>query len=127
MKNIITLILGIFISYSSLCQDSSKFVDIPEIDAEFTYKNCMNTGECIKQFVNDNAVWPSQDDVMMTIFVECIVDIDGSLKELKIKRGGSSEFNEASLDIVRKMPNWKPAKHQGKIVKTRVYIPIRWE
>lgn len=127
MKSILTLILGIIITHSSLSQDSTIFVDIPEIDAEFIYKNCINTGECIKQFANENAVRPSQDDEMMTIFVECIVDIDGSLKELKIKRGGSSEFNEASLDIVKKMPNWKPAIHQGIKVQTRVYIPIRWE
>lgn len=53
-----------------------------------------------------------------------IVLKDGSLDSIKIVKGIGGGCDEEVIRIIESMPKWKPGKHNGKIVKVRVNMPI---
>jgi hypothetical protein len=127
MARTLIILIGVLLAQSCFCQEDTTLCLEPDTNAEFKYENCGETFECVEQFVEQNAIWPSQDDVIITVYCECIVERDGSLSQLKVARGYDKNFNDASLDIIRKMPNWIPAKNEGIVVRTKIRIPVKWQ
>ena len=42
-----------------------------------------------------------------------------------VKKAGWG-FDEAALEVVKKMPAWKPAKQNGKPVRLQMSLPVRF-
>jgi TonB family protein len=61
-----------------------------------------------------------------TVYVQFIVEKNGSLSEVSVLRGISQPFNEAAVNLVRKMPKWVPAMQNGQPVRIRFVLPIRF-
>ena len=57
-----------------------------------------------------------------------IINEQGELSDFVILRGldGCRGFNEEALRLVGLMPNWQPAKINGKPVKSYTMIPINF-
>lgn len=78
-------------------------------------------------FILENLVMPSdynQNEFTGTIYVQFVVEKDGSLTDLKIIKGGSQSLDKEALRVVSIMPNWIPGMDAGKIVRVRYVIPI---
>ncbi|MBS1581282.1 MAG: energy transducer TonB [Bacteroidetes bacterium] len=58
------------------------------------------------------------------VYVEFVVDKDGSVEEVKVKRGVSPGLDKEALRAVQSMPKWSPGKMNGKAVKCRFTIPV---
>ena len=58
------------------------------------------------------------------LFVNFVVDEDGSLSNIRILRSGSAEANNAALQLVADMPRWIPGRRNGQIVATPYTLPI---
>ena len=58
------------------------------------------------------------------VFVQFVVDIDGSLTELKVIKGIGAGCDEEALRVLKLAPKWKPGKQRGRPVKVRMSIPI---
>ena len=61
------------------------------------------------------------------VYVEFLVDVDGSVKEIKIIRGLSTEANEEAMRLIRltnKM--WNPGKINGKAAALQMMIPVKF-
>lgn len=58
------------------------------------------------------------------IFVQFVVEKDGSISDAKIVRGENSGLAKEALRAVNKMPNWKPGKQGGKKVRVKFTLPI---
>lgn len=127
MTKTLIIFFGVLLYQYCYCQKDTSLCLFPDTEAVFEYKNCDQTVDCVKQFVVQNLLWPSQETVILTVYIECTVEKDGSLSQLKVIKGGNINFNEASLNIVRKMPKWIPAKKDGVEVRTKIQIPVRWE
>ena len=61
------------------------------------------------------------------VFVQFVVDQDGSLTDIKVTRGIHPKCDEEALRVVRNAPKWKPATQRGKPVKVLVTIPINFK
>ena len=61
------------------------------------------------------------------VYVSFIVDVDGSIIDVKIRQGVEEHLNNEALRIVNSMPKWKPGKFEGKNVKTEFTLPIRFK
>ncbi len=59
-----------------------------------------------------------------TIFVEVIVEKDGSISDVKIFRGLSPDCDEEAIRIIKLVPKWTPAKKRGEAVRNRIVVPI---
>lgn len=60
------------------------------------------------------------------VILEVVIEKDGSITNAKIKSSIDSLHDEDALRIIGEMPNWKPAKHNGKTVRCKMFIPISY-
>ena len=62
-----------------------------------------------------------------TVFVSFIVERDGIISNVEIIRGSTyDDFNETAIRAVKSMPNWKPAQRDGKPIRVRWVVPVRF-
>jgi len=62
-----------------------------------------------------------------TVYVSFIINTDGSIVDAKIERGIGFGCDEEALRAVGDMPNWIPGKQNGKAVRVKQTIPIKFE
>lgn len=61
------------------------------------------------------------------IYAQFVVEIDGSITDIVILRGAHPAIDREVKRVLRTMPAWKPAKLNGKKVRSRFTVPIRVE
>ncbi len=59
-----------------------------------------------------------------TCRVSFIVNIDGSISDVKLERGFNQMCENEALRVVKLMPKWKPGIDEGKPTRTKIVIPI---
>jgi murein L,D-transpeptidase YafK len=65
--------------------------------------------EFIKQLTNELTAYLDESMKRAYINVEFIVDVDGSVNNVTVIRGGNDIMNEIAITRFEKMPRWKPA------------------
>ena len=81
-------------------------------------------------FINGNLEYPQEAkdaEIEGKVFVSFIVEKDGSLSSIKLLRGIGYGCDEAAMDVVRKMPKWKPAIQRGKPVRVQYQLPFNFK
>jgi TonB family protein len=58
------------------------------------------------------------------VFVEFVVEKDGSIVETKVIKGMSEDLNAEAIRVVSSMPAWKPGMQKGRTVRVRMVMPI---
>ena len=61
------------------------------------------------------------------IFIQFVVDKDGSVSEVKLLRGINDRLNGSALNVMETMPKWQPGRQGGRPVRVRYNYPIRIE
>lgn len=59
-----------------------------------------------------------------TVRVKFIVGTDGKVESASVVKSDDLQLNEAALDVVRKLPVFKPGQQEGKAVKCSFVLPI---
>lgn len=82
------------------------------------------------KFINNNRKYPkSAYDRGIQGRVTCsfVVNTDGSISHISVLRGVEPSLNKEAMRVIGKMPEWKPGKHNGQPVPTRVVwsVPFR--
>lgn len=80
-------------------------------------------------FINHKLDYPRlavDHEIQGTVFVEVVVNMDGTLSGLKVLRGLGFGCDEEALNVVGSMPKWKPGQQDGAIVPVRKIIPIKF-
>jgi hypothetical protein len=123
-------LIGLLFFYCNDCycvqKDTTVFVTVDSIP-QFKYKDCKITKECVDLFVSEHLIWPSDADIYAKIYIQCIVEKDGSLSNYKLLKSVDEKLDKASMDVVKLMPKWKPGIKNGKIVRTQIIIPVIWK
>lgn len=60
------------------------------------------------------------------VVVQFVIERDGHITDVEIVKKGGWGFDEAALEVVKKMKPWKPAKQNGKPVRLRYTLPIKF-
>ena len=77
------------------------------------------------EFIKKNLEYPKNSrGIEGKVFIEFMVNEDGSLSDFKVMKGLSESFDKNALEVVRKMPNWIPAKRDNKPIRTKMVIQI---
>lgn len=50
---------------------------------------------------------------------------DGSIKDIKIIRSLHSSYDKALIDVIKKMPKWKPGTLNGKNIDSNYILPFK--
>lgn len=82
------------------------------------------------QYVNKNIDYPNQAKRMNVegkVFVQFVIDKDGSITEVKAIKGIGAGCDEAAVKVISGAPKWKPGKQRGRPVKVRMILPITFK
>ena len=83
--------------------------------------------EAMSAYISKSIVYPEKakaDGVEGKVFVQFVVEKDGSVGEATVLRGVGGECDEEALRVVNAMPKWQPATFKGKPVRSRFVLPI---
>jgi len=78
-------------------------------------------------FLNEHIKYPNQAQklgIEGKVFVEFIVNTDGSLTDLKVVKGIGGGCDEEAIRVLKEAPKWTPGKQRGRAVRVRKVIPI---
>ena len=82
------------------------------------------------EFVSKNLNYPAQARRMGMegrVFVEFVVEKDGSLTDIKVVKGIGAGCNEEAVRVLSLAPNWNPGKQRGREVRVRMIMPIMFK
>ncbi len=103
-------------------ENMTLLVDYPDQDATFP-----GGVAAMNQFLADNIKYPEiamESGDQGKVFIEFIVEKDGSIIQIKILRGVSKEIDREAKRVVSLMPKWAPAESNGEAVRARCRIQI---
>jgi len=105
----------------------------PDEDPPLRYaeKNAEPIGgyEALMKFIKDNIQNPVSDKslkISRTVFVEFVIEKDGSISNPKVIVSARPDLDAEAVRVISMMPNWKPAEHQGKIVRQFFSLPVKF-
>ncbi|TAG00594.1 MAG: energy transducer TonB [Cytophagia bacterium] len=82
------------------------------------------------QFLSKNIRYPQEarkKNIKGSVTIEFVVDKDGSLKEVKVKKGVHRLIDDEALKVIRSSPDWKPAKRFNRICRQRLALPVAFK
>lgn len=101
-------------------------VDFPDTEPSF-----VGGEEAMKAFIQRELNSSTEDQAFVAgdVFVEAIIEEDGSVSNERIALGiGNNRAQDAeALRVARSMPKWNPATVEGKPVRSRCIIPIQFQ
>lgn len=78
-------------------------------------------------FLRSNINYPEkakEDGTTGNVDVTFIVEKDGSISNVKVKKSLSEECDREAIRVVNSMPDWTPGKQEGKVVRVGLELPI---
>jgi protein TonB len=85
--------------------------------------------EALAKFIGKNMKYPAQARRMGiegSVFVSFVVDKEGNISDPQVIKGISADCDKEAIRVVKAMPPWKPGKQNGKPVKSRFVLPIKF-
>ena len=82
------------------------------------------------EYIKKNLKYPSQARRMGVegkVYVQFIVDKDGSLNDIKAVKGIGAGCDEEAERVIKEAKKWKAGKQRGRAVKQKIVIPIAFK
>jgi periplasmic protein TonB len=79
------------------------------------------------KWVFSNIVYPEiakENGIQGRVTLQFTVDIDGSVKNVKVLRGIDSALDKEAVRVVSSSPKWEPGKQRNKAVKVNFTFPV---
>ncbi len=99
--------------------------DVVQVEPEFP-----GGWNAFYKFVGSNIEYPAQERRMGIegkVFVRFVIEKDGSLSNIQIIRGLSPRCDDETMRVLKQVPNFKPARHNGKTVRKRMILPVNFK
>ena len=118
--------IGIFrpFTYFHESDQEETVYTVNEVNEAPTY---YGGADAMAQFVSDHLKYPEaalKEEKEGRIWVEAIIDKEGTIKEVRVSRGMGLGCDEEALRIVKSMPRWRPGKVNNMPVRVKVNIPV---
>lgn len=81
----------------------------------------------LTKYLKDNLEYPKEakeNGIQGTVFVIFVVNEDGSVSDVKLKKGIGGGCDQEAIRVVKEMRKWKPGKQGGAPVKVYQQLPI---
>lgn len=101
-----------------------EVVIIPDVNPEFA------GGEAkLYEYLSENIKYPDlarDGGITGKVFVQFVVEKDGSITNVQVKRDIGGGCGDEAKRVVRSMPKWKPGKVGGRTVRSQFILPINF-
>jgi len=84
----------------------------------------------LRKFIASAIKYPTiaqENGIQGKVFVNFVVDRDGSISNAKIARGVDPSIDKEALRVVNTLPKWKPGMQRGKAVRVSYTVPISFQ
>lgn len=101
---------------------SDRIVENPDIVPMFTG----GTPE-MHRFISNTLSYPAdaaERNAQGLVVYTFIVEKDGTLSNFNIIHRADPLLNDEALRILQNMPPWRPARHNGEVVRSETYVPM---
>jgi protein TonB len=129
MKNLVLPVL-LFAATFSFAQTDTPVVENKVFQLVEQMPEYPGGEAALLQFVQKNVRYPDverENDIQGRVVVGFIVNEDGSLSDVMIKKGVSKGIDKEALRVVNMLPKFKPGKAQGKPVRVQFVLPIMFK
>lgn len=99
--------------------------EYPKVEASF-----IGGFAALQRYIQQNVDYP---DISMqigekgTVYLNFVVEKDGSISNIVVERGISPELDREAKRLLRNSPKWKPGESQYEKVRSRARMPITFE
>lgn len=96
------------------------------VDTPASYPNGQRA---LHKYIIEELKYPEnakKDGASGTVFVEFVIEKDGSLSNFSIMRGATQAMNEEAIRVLKKSINWEPAINNEQTVRSKQTLPIRF-
>jgi hypothetical protein len=106
-----------------MSKDETAFTYVEE-EAEFP-----GGYTALTNYIKSNMRYPSNKDVSGRVFLEFVVEKNGTISNIEVTRGIEDypEFEIEAIRLLENSPKWKPAKNDGKYVRSVHRLPITFK
>ena len=83
----------------------------------------------LRKFIANSIKYPviaQENGIQGKVYVNFVVDKDGSITNARIARGVDRSLDQEALRVVNTLPKWKPGQQRGKPVKVSYTVPINF-
>ena len=98
--------------------------EVVEQDAEFPGGQA-----ALLKYIRDNVKYPAialEQDLQGMVILRFVVERDGSVGEVQIKKSLSAECDREAIRVVKSLPRFIPAKQSGRPVRKWFTVPVRF-
>ena len=84
----------------------------------------------LRKYINTAIKYPTiaqENGIQGKVFINFVVDRDGSISNAKIARGVDPSIDKEALRVVMSLPKWKPGMQRGKTVRVSYTVPISFQ
>ena len=134
LKAIITALFFLF-HFSVIAQTKETLIKTPDNDTIiYTIVDEMpqfqGGDSALVDYITHNVHYPQAEKaqgIQGKVFVGFIVEKDGSISNVEIKRGIGEECDAEAVRVVKDMPAWIPGKRNGEPVRVSSMLPINYK
>jgi len=86
--------------------------------------------EALYMFIGETLQYPDEANAKGasgTVFVSFVVDKSGAVRDATVVKSVDPALDQAALDMVNKMPDWKPGIQEGKTVNVKYNLPVKFQ
>jgi TonB family protein len=112
-------------STEEVSKDTEATFEVVEVMPEFP-----GGMEALIEYLGTNIEYPDQakkDGIEGKVFVNFIVEKDGSIGDTKVIRGIGGGCEEEAIRVVSQMPDWTPGIQRGQAVRVSYKLPISFK
>lgn len=111
-----------------IVEEMPYFGECSQFEEKDKRKQCSDVA--IMSYVFQNVFYPEQaviDSTEGTVVIRFVVEKDGTLTGHEILRDIGNGCGDAALEVLKKMPNWKPGKQKGETVRVQFTLPVKFK
>lgn len=85
--------------------------------------------EALLTYLANNIKYPQlarESNIQGTVYIDFIVEANGAVSNVKVKRGIGGGCDEEAVRVVKDMPAWKAGKQRSKPVRVQFNLPVRF-
>ena len=83
--------------------------------------------EALLSFIKGNLKYPQKaidEQTEGRVIIRFVVNSNGEISDPTILKGINKNLDQAAIDVINKLPRWKPGQQDGQPVSVRFTLPI---
>jgi len=102
--------------------EDDRIYEVVEENAQFP-----GGEEACFKWLSEHLKYPAicqEQGVQGRVFVSFVVNKDGSIVDVEVKRSPDENLSKEAIRVVKSMPKWKPARQGNRTVRSRFNLPV---